>query len=75
VQQVIPQTTPSLAIAQKAALTWPVSGAALQLEYSTDLSSTNWYAVTNTPVLIEGQNTVLDSLSNLQRFYRLHKTN
>jgi hypothetical protein len=75
VQQVIPQTTPSLAIAQKAALTWPVSGAALQLEYSTDLSSTNWYAVTNMPVLIEGKNTVLDSMTNSHRFYRLRKTN
>jgi hypothetical protein len=75
VQQVVPQAEQTLAIAQKAALTWPVSGAAFQLEYSTDLSSTNWYAVTNTPVVIEGKNTVLDIMTNSQRFYRLRKTN
>ena len=75
VQQVVPQAEQTLAIAQKAAITWPLSGAAYQVEYSTDLSSTNWYAVTNTPVVIEGQNTVLDSMTNSHRFYRLRKTN
>jgi hypothetical protein len=75
VQTVIPQAAQTLAIAQKAAITWPVSGAAYQVEYSTDLSSTNWFSVTNTPVVIEGQNTVLDSMTNSHRFYRLRKTN
>ena len=75
VQQVIPQTVLTLAIAQKVALSWPVSGATFQLEYSTDLNSTNWLAVSNAPVVIEGQNTVLDSVAYPQRYYRLRKTN
>lgn len=77
VQQVIPQAAPTLAIAQKIALTWPVSGAAYQLEYRNDLASTNWLPVTNAaPVVIDGQTTVLvPPLANVQQFYRLRKTN
>lgn len=75
VQQVIPQAAANLAIAQKVAITWPVGGAVFQVEYSTDLNSANWFALTNTPVVIDGQNAVLDSPSNPQRFYRLRKTN
>ena len=77
VQQVIPQAAATLAISQKIALTWPVSGAAYQLEYRNDLTSTNWYSYTNnTPVVIDGQTTVLVApLANVQQFYRLRKTN
>jgi hypothetical protein len=74
VQQVIPQAVPNLAITHRVALSWPVSGAAFQLEYSTDLNSTNWLALTNTAVAIEGQDTVLDSVSYPERYYRLRKT-
>jgi hypothetical protein len=76
VQQVIPQASPVLGIAQTIALTWPVSGAAYQLEHRPDLNSTNWFAVTNTPGVIDGQNTVLaPPAANPQQFYRLRKTN
>jgi hypothetical protein len=76
VQQVIPQGPPVLGIAQAIALTWPVSGATYQLEHRPDLNSTNWFAVTNTPVVIDGQNTVLaPPAANPQQFYRLRKTN
>jgi hypothetical protein len=75
VQQVIPQDAPALAIAAKAAISWPVSGAAFDLEYSTDVNSTNWAVLTNAPVTIGGRNTVLDVLTNPQRYYRLRKTN
>ncbi|HRZ54819.1 MAG TPA: hypothetical protein P5525_05110 [Candidatus Paceibacterota bacterium] len=76
-QQIIPQDPPVLGIAQKIAITWPVSGAAYQLEYRTDLNSTNWLPVTATPVVIEGQNTVLVPSAMLPReqYYRLRKTN
>jgi len=73
-QSAIPQAAETLAIAQKAVLTWPVSGAAHVVEYTTDLNSTNWTVLTNTVIVIDGQNTVLDSMSN-SRFYRLRKTN
>lgn len=75
VQQVIPQDAPALAIAAKAAISWPVSGAAFALEYASDVNSTNWTVLSNAPVTIEGRNTVLDDLTNPQRYYRLHKTN
>ena len=77
VQQVIPQAAATLAIAQKIALTWPVSGATYQLEYRDDLNSTNWYSYTNSaPVVIDGQTTVLVApTANVQQFYRLRKTN
>ena len=67
----------ALAIAQKIALTWPVSGANYQLEYRNDLNSTNWHAYTNsTPVVIDGQTTVLVAPAvNAQQYYRLRKTN
>jgi hypothetical protein len=74
-QEVIPQAPPTLAIAQKAVITWPANGADCQLEYRTDLNSTNWLAVTNPPALINGQNTVLLAPSLPQGFYRLRKTN
>jgi hypothetical protein len=75
VQQIIPQDAPALAIAAKAAVSWPVSGAALALEYTADANSTNWTVLTNAPVMIGGRNTVLDDLTNPQRYYRLRKTN
>jgi hypothetical protein len=74
VQQVIPQAAPTLAIAPKVAITWPVSGATFQLEYSTNLNSTNWFDLATPPVVIGGQNTTLDDPSNPQRYYRLRKT-
>jgi hypothetical protein len=76
VQQVIPQDPPALAIAPTIALRWPATGAVYQLESRPDLNSTNWFPVTNTPAIINGQNTVLvPPVSDPQQFYRLHKTN
>jgi hypothetical protein len=76
VQQVIPQAAPTLAIAPTIALRWPASGAAYQLESRPDLNSTNWFAVTNAPVIMDGQNTVLvPPVTDPQQFYRLRKTN
>jgi hypothetical protein len=76
VQQVIPQEAPALAIAQTIALRWPANGATYQLESRLDLNATNWFPVTNPPVIIDGQNTVLvPPVANPQQFYRLRKTN
>ncbi|MCL5098817.1 MAG: hypothetical protein M1608_15050 [Candidatus Omnitrophica bacterium] len=74
VQQVIPREPPSIGIALKVTVSWPADGVAYQLEYQTDLNATNWFPVTNTPVLIDGSNTVLVSPSPPERFYRLRKT-
>ena len=54
----------------------PATGAIYQLESRPDLNSTNWFPVTNTPAIIDGQNTVLvPPVSDPQQFYRLRKTN
>jgi len=75
-QQVVPQAQQTLAIAQKLALTWPVTGASYQLQYLSDLSTTNWTTLTNTVSVIDGQNTALVSpVANAAQFYRLKKTN
>ncbi|MFN7140229.1 MAG: immunoglobulin domain-containing protein, partial [Limisphaerales bacterium] len=43
------------------------------LEYSDDLTSTNWHPVTNSPILTSGQVIATDSLDATNRFYRLRK--
>lgn len=77
VQQVIPQDAPVLGLTKMIAITWPVDGANYQLEYRTDLNSTHWFSVTNAPVVIGGQNTVLAPSAGLpqEQYYRLRKTN
>ncbi|HOB98400.1 MAG TPA: hypothetical protein PKM43_06580 [Verrucomicrobiota bacterium] len=76
VQQVIPQEPPVLGIDHTVALSWPVSGAAYQLESRPDVNSTEWSAVTNRPAEIEGRNTVLvPPAPDPQQVYRLRKTN
>jgi len=76
VQQIIPQEAPTLAIAQTIAIRWTANGANYQLEFRADLNATNWFPVTNPPVVIDGQNTVLvPPIANPQQFYRLRKDN
>jgi len=75
IQQVIPQTPATLGIAPNLSLTWPVSGASYQLEYRSDLSSTNWLPVSTPPLVINGQNVVLLPRALPQEFYRLRKLN
>jgi hypothetical protein len=76
VQQVIPQDPPTLAISHSLAIRWPATGGIYQLESRAVFDSTLWTAVTNPPVVIEGQNTVLvPPMPDPQRFYRLRTTN
>jgi hypothetical protein len=76
VQQAVPQAQQTLTIAQKLALTWPVTGGSYQLQHLSDLSTTNWTTLTNTVSVIDGQYTALVSpVANAAQFYRLIKTN
>jgi hypothetical protein len=52
-------------------LSWPVSTAPVVLQESADLTTTNWTAVTNTPIVIGQQNQVVLRRSPGNRFYRL----
>ena len=76
VQQVIPQQTPELGIERALAISWPLSGAACQLEYRTNINSEVWMPVTSAPGVINGRNTVLvPPAESPRQFYRLRKTN
>lgn len=55
------------------ALSWPSSATGFALQANTNLSSTNWVAVTNVPVVVNGKNTVTNSITNSTAFYRLRK--
>jgi hypothetical protein len=52
-------------------LSWPGWNPDPVLQASETLSSTSWRTVTNAPVMVDGENQVLDALLGLARFYRL----
>jgi hypothetical protein len=66
---------PQLAITQSGAnviLTWPTNDTGFILKSTTDLLATTfWNTVSPAPVVINGKNTVTNSISDSWRFYRL----
>jgi hypothetical protein len=54
-------------------ISWPGSLSNYQLQSSDSLTSPNWTAVTNTPALVNGQNTVIVEPTGAQKFYRLQQ--
>ncbi|HYV28343.1 MAG TPA: peptidylprolyl isomerase, partial [Candidatus Eisenbacteria bacterium] len=55
-------------------LSWPIIPTNFSLQVSTDLSvTTNWLAVTNAPLLTNGEKRVTIDATNSIRFYRLQK--
>jgi hypothetical protein len=73
VQEIAPSAPVALAIAMKPVIAWPGSLSNYQLQSRGSLSSTNWTPVTNAPVLVNGQNTVIVDPAAAQRFYRLQR--
>lgn len=71
VQEVAPSADPVVSIATKPVITWPESLGNYQLFVSDSVSSTKWTALTNTPVLVNGQNIVVLEPASPQKFYRL----
>lgn len=65
------QEVPSLALAPKLALSWAGSGTNYVAEASADLANGPWTALTNTPVNVDGQLTLLLAPEATERFYRL----
>jgi hypothetical protein len=55
------------------AIVWPAWAFAYQLQSSTNLAGTNWLAVTNFSTLTCFQNTVSNSMSSANDFFRLKK--
>jgi uncharacterized repeat protein (TIGR03803 family) len=52
-------------------LTWTNPAPGFILQSTANLSPAAWHAVTNVPVIINGQNTVTNAISGTQRFYQL----
>ena len=73
VQEIAPSAAAALAIAMKPVITWPGSLSNYQLQSRDSLASTNWTPVTNAPVLVNSQNTVILDPAAAQRFYRLQR--
>lgn len=73
VQEIVPAEPAALTIAMKPVITWPSSLSNYQLQSQDSLVSTNWTAVTNVPVLMNGQNTVILDGAGVQKFYRLQQ--
>ncbi|MDB6025267.1 MAG: hypothetical protein JWM68_1490 [Verrucomicrobiales bacterium] len=53
------------------AFTWPTNAAFFALQYTTNLSATNWTSVSNSPSIVNGQFTVTNIALNASGFYRL----
>lgn len=70
-----PAAPPALGIALNVTITWPVSADTYQLQFRPDLEGAPWTDVTNTPVVIDGLNTVLLPRTSAQQFYQLKKLN
>lgn len=75
VQQVLPHIpAPELAIGLNVTLSWPANIDTYQLEWRSQADTGEWAPVTNSPVVINGMNTVILPPSSPQRFYQLRKT-
>ena len=78
VQEITPSAPAVLAIAlnpvaMKPVITWPGSLSNYRLQSLDSLTLTNWTAITNAPMLVNGQNTVILDATAPQRFYRLQR--
>jgi hypothetical protein len=54
-------------------LNWPTNALGFSLQWVTNLSLVNWSNATPVPVIVSGQYTVTNSMTNNARFYRLKK--
>ena len=67
----MPDGRPTLCMAPKVVIAWPSSTTNYVLEAADDLSGSGWKPVTNTPVLLDGQPTVVLDPSEAHKFFRM----
>jgi hypothetical protein len=67
----MPDGRPTLCLAPKMVIAWPSSTTNYVLEACDDLSGSGWKLVTNAPVLLDGQPTVLLDPSQARKFFRM----
>ena len=73
VQEITPSSGAVLNLANQSVITWPASLANYQVQSSDSLVNPNWTAVSNTPALVNGQNTVVLTPTGAQKFFRLQR--
>lgn len=54
-------------------LEWPTNTLGFTLQWSTNFAAVNWSDATPSPVIVNGQYTVTNNMTNTVRFYRLKK--
>ncbi len=67
----VPDGRPTLSIGPNLTITWPLSATNYVLEAADTLPASSWTLVTNAPVLLEGQLTVVLEPSASARFFRM----
>jgi hypothetical protein len=73
VQEIAPSASAVLGIALNPVITWPASLSNYRLMSKDSASATAWTSVTNAPVLVNGQNTVILDPTAAQKFYQLQR--
>lgn len=73
VQEITPSSSAVLNLASQPVITWPAALANYQVQSSDSLTSPNWAPVTNTPALMNGQNTVVLAPGGARKFFRLQR--
>ncbi len=72
---IVQESTPALAIALQAVISWPVSSGTYTLQSRLDIATGEWQTVTNAPFVSGGQNLVILPPAGAQMFYRLKPAN
>jgi pimeloyl-ACP methyl ester carboxylesterase len=76
-EKLVVSSRPTLGIARvgdQVVVTWPTNAAGFTLETNADLLLSNsWSSVSPSPPVINGQNTITNTISGGSRFYRLKK--
>ncbi len=70
----VPDGRPALTLGARMVVAWPADAAGYVLEGTDDLSDGNWTAVTNAPVIVEGESVVLLPRDEARRFFRMKRT-
>lgn len=71
--RLIPQLQIALNPTQSVSLTWPITAAHFELEQNADIGTTNWPAVTNTPVVKGQKYQILLPRTAASQFFRLRE--
>jgi O-glycosyl hydrolase len=67
---------PTLSVTKQAGnvvISWPTNATGFALEYSTDLTTTNWNPVSPDPVILGNLNVVTNGMTNPATFFRLYQ--